>query len=179
MRWIAVVRTALLAALPSISVAIEATCAGCIDNCCEWAFSASTALYSRLPSIDAYSWKSWERHGFPPAPCREELHDAAQYQRCVTKAFDRCYKERCKGCSISWIPFRGAFRPTYEERQRRAISGTEPVELHPGQETVLGRIEGRWQEDQAIGGGTRPVSRVAPRRPVSEGQELRLAMQLR
>ena len=67
---------AFLAAVPRVGTAMEATCAGCLDNCCQWAFAARQALYGpyfeRMP-IDDYSWQRWERHGFPPAPCREVL----------------------------------------------------------------------------------------------------------
>ena len=73
-----------------------------------------------MPVAD-HSWKHWEQCGFPPAPCREVLHDAAEYQRCMTKAFDRCHKERCKGCGVGW-PFQDYFRPGYDERQRRDMT---------------------------------------------------------
>ena len=69
---------AVLAILPPTGTAWEATCAGCLDNCCQWAFAARSALYGtyseRMP-IDDYSWKHWEQHGFPPAPCRKLLGD--------------------------------------------------------------------------------------------------------
>ena len=67
---------AFLAVMPRAGTAMEATCAGCLDNCCQWAFAAEAALYGtyseRMP-IDAYSWQRWEQHGFPSAPRREDL----------------------------------------------------------------------------------------------------------
>lgn len=145
----------MLAAWPGTSKAMEATCAGCLDNCCAWAFSAQAALYGsywqRMP-IDDYSWKHWEQYGFPPAPCREVLHNAAEYQRCVTKAFDRCYKERCKGCGVPWNPFT-LFKPDYNERQTRGISGTKPVVLHSGQVTVIERVARRPDDSRGANAG--------------------------
>ena len=122
--WIALL--AALAASPSVGSAMRSNCAGCLDNCCSWAFSASRGLASG--SIDAYSAQRWERWGFPPAPCREALHDAAAYQRCVNKAFDRCYASRCRGCRPGWVPLSGLFR-----RKDRLKS----VEFHPGQIIVI------------------------------------------
>ena len=146
---------------------MEATCAACLDNCCEWAFSAQTAQYAsyweRMPVAD-YSWKHWEQHGFPPAPCREVLHDAAEYQRCVTKAFDRCYKERCKGCGAG-LPFQDYFRPGYDERQRRGMaSRSKPVQLYPGQVIVVEKDvrSGMPKSQNADGSPRRPPPRLGP-----------------
>ena len=146
---------------------MEATCAGCLDNCCEWAFSAQTARYGsywkRMPVAD-YSWKYWEQYGFPPAPCREVLHDAAEYQRCVTKAFNRCYKERCGGCGVPWLPFTGLFRPSYEERQSRGLSGSRPVELYPGKDVVVEKDvgSGKPRSQNADGSPWKPPPRLGP-----------------
>ena len=120
---------AVLAALPGVGAAMEATCDGCLDQCCNWAFSAQDAFYLRVPSIDAYSRDVWERYGYDPVPCREVLHDPAAYQRCGTKAFDRCYAARCRGCRSLWHSFSGFFR----SRDRRERS----VQFYPGQEIVI------------------------------------------
>lgn len=162
--WLAPV---MLAAWPGVGTAMEATCTGCLDNCCEWAFSADTALYGsywkRMPVAD-YSWKHWEQYGFPPAPCREVLHDAAEYQRCVTKAFDRCYSERCKGCGVG-LPFQDYFRTGYDERQRRGVSSrSKPVQLYPGQVIVVERNDrsGKPRSQNADGSPRRPPPRLGP-----------------
>lgn len=119
---------AVLAALPGVGAAMEATCDGCLGQCCNWAFSAKDAFYSRTLSIDAYSRYVWERYGYDPVPCREVLHDPTAYQRCVNKAFDRCYASRCRGCRTSWIPFKDFF-----QRNDR----TQSVVFYPGQEIII------------------------------------------
>ena len=45
---------------------------------------------SSIEAIEAYSQDRWERYGFEPSPCRELLDDPTAYQRCATRAFDRC-----------------------------------------------------------------------------------------
>ena len=133
---------AFLAVVPKAGTAMEATCAGCLDNCCQWAFAAHAALYGRFSErmpISDYSWLHWEQHGFPPAPCRETLNDQAEYDQCAWEAFSRCYRSRCKGCGVPWFPFTGIYRPSYDERQRRSIGGTKPVEPHAGQVIVIGK----------------------------------------
>lgn len=133
---------AVLFILPSVGTAMESTCAGCVNNCCEWAFSASSEASSRAPSIDAYSRYVWERQGYDPSPCRDVLHDAKAYQRCVTKAFGRCNGSRCKGCGVSWVPFAGFFK---SERTQ--------IVFYPGQ---IISIEGDPGED------TEPLTKPAP-----------------
>ena len=160
---------AFLAIAPRPGTAMEATCAGCLDNCCQWAFAARQALYGtyseRMP-IDAYSWQRWERHGFPPAPCREDLDNWAEYERCAWKAFSRCYKSRCTGCGVSWFPLDWISRPGHGERQRRSIGGTKPVERHAGQVIVIDKDvrETHGTGDSKSGAGQRQLGRP-PRRP--------------
>lgn len=161
---------AFLAVVPKVGTAMEATCAGCLDNCCQWAFAARRAVYLRWQgtTVSAYSWQHWEQHGFPPSPCRELLEDWAAYEQCAWKAFSRCYKLRCKGCSGSWTPF---FRLSFDERQRRGISGTKPVQLHAGQVIVIetgelhGAEDSRSDADQRPAGPGTPAPPRPPRRP--------------
>lgn len=106
-----------------------------------------------------YSWQRWEQHGFPPAPCREALDNWAEYERCGWKAFSRCYKSRCKGCGVSWIPFTGLFGPSCAERARRGISGAKPVEVHAGQVIVLdkdGRVAHGTPDSESAAGQRQP-----------------------
>ena len=158
---------AFLAAVPRAGTAMEATCAGCLDNCCQWAFAAEAALYGtyseRMP-IDAYSWQRWEQHGFPSAPRREDLDDWAEYERCAWKAFSRCYKSRCKGCGVPWFSFTGIYR--YDEGQRKSIGGTKPVERHAGQVIVIDKDvrETHGTGDSKNGAGQRQLG-LPPRRP--------------
>ena len=160
---------ALLAVVPATGASMETTCAACLDNCCQWAFAAEAALYGtyseRMP-IDDYSWKHWEQHGFPPAPCREVLDNRAEYERCGWKAFSRCYKSRCKGCGVPWFSFTGIYRPNHDERQRRSIGGTKPVELHAGQVLVIDKDgrETHGARDSKSAAGQRQLGRP-PRRP--------------
>lgn len=160
---------ALLAVVPATGASMELTCAACLDNCCQWAFAAEAALYGtyseRMP-IDDYSWKHWEQHGFPPAPCREVLDNRAEYERCGWNAFSRCYKSRCKGCGVGWFPFTGIYRPSHDERQRRSIGGTKPVELHAGQVIVIDKDgrETHGARDSKSAAGQRQLG-LPPRRP--------------
>ena len=120
-RWIAV--AVVVVALPATTSAMEMTCAGCLDSCCNWAFSAQTALYSRAPSIEAYSRSTWERYGYEPVPCRDVVTDREAYQKCVNKAFRRCYSTHCRGCRLN--------------RAKWGVSGTKPVKFYSGKTIVI------------------------------------------
>ncbi len=165
--WLAPV---LLAVGPEPGTAMEATCVACLDNCCNWAFSAELALYGayreRRP-INEYSWLYWEQYGFPPAPCREVLDDPRAYQRCATRAFDRCYKERCKGCGggwRSWLPFQSLYSPNhYEDRQRWGVSGSKPVRLYPGQVIIIEKDGSKSEETPKTRGLPSNTSRTPER----------------
>lgn len=148
----------VLALLPSIGAAMEATCYGCSDSCCQWAFAARLALANGEPSIEAYSRETFERYGYAPVPCREVVGDERAYDRCAIKAYWRCKKRLCykfrqelKWSWSDWIglgefPGYDAVNAQLEEERwdeqwrqhnRRGVSGTEPVEFHPGQMIIV------------------------------------------
>ena len=145
---------------PGLSEAMEATCRGCSDTCCQWAFAAQLALANGEPSIESYSKETFEEYGYERVPCREVLGDERAYYRCAVKAFERCQKRLCcqfrpqLGLGWSWGDFFGVGKfPGYpelsaqlererldeqwEEREQSGISGTKPVRLYPGQVIVV------------------------------------------
>ena len=145
--------------LPSVSLAMEATCGGCPDNCCQWAFAAGL-VRSNHPdrSVAEYSREFYEEHGYDPVPCQAVVEDRRAYDRCALKAYHRCRKKRC--CAFkyqqdwSWRDFVGIGEfPGYDElnaqleserwdreheiHNRRGMSGTEPMEFFVGQVIVI------------------------------------------
>lgn len=157
MRWAWLV--VVVAWLPSVSAAMEATCGGCPDNCCQWAFSAELAR-SNHPSqgVAEYSREHYEKHGYDPVPCQAVVEDRRAYERCALKAYHRCRKQRC--CAFkyqqdwSWGDFVGIgefpgydelnarlenerWDRAYEAHHRRGMSGTEPMEFFVGQVIVI------------------------------------------
>ena len=152
----------LVALLPAIGLAMEPTCDGCADNCCQWAYSAllveMTHPSARTQSIAEYSRDVYEAHGNDPVPCQNLIGDRRAYEECAIRAFFRCRRQRC--CKFrykadwSWSDFVGIGEfPGYDElnarlekerhdeafkeHNRRGISGTEPVEFFPGQVIVI------------------------------------------
>ena len=145
--------------LPSVSLAMEATCGGCPDNCCQWAFAAGL-VRSNHPdrSVAEYSRDFYEKHGYDPVPCQAVVEDRRAYDRCALKAYHRCRKTRC--CAFkyqqdwSWRDFVGIgeypgydelnaqleserWDREYEVHNRRGMSGTEPMEFFVGQVIVI------------------------------------------
>ena len=148
--------------LPSSGPAMQATCSGCPDNCCQWAYSAWLVQIARpserTHSIAEYSWEFYETHGYDPVPCQDVIEDRIAYERCALKAFNRCRKQFCCEFRLkqrwSWRDFIGIGEfPGYEELNarlekerldeeleklnRRGVDGTEPVEFYPGQVIVI------------------------------------------
>lgn len=145
--------------LPSVSLAMEATCGGCPDNSCQWAFAAGL-VRSNHPdrSVAEYSRDFYEKHGYDPVPCQAVVEDRRAYDRCALKAYHRCRKTRC--CAFkyqqdwSWRDFVGIgefpgydelnaqleserWDREYEVHNRRGMSGTEPMEFFVGQVIVI------------------------------------------
>lgn len=149
----------VVAWLPSEGAAMEATCGGCPDNCCQWAFAA-TLVRSNHPnqSVAGYSREFYESYGYDPVPCQDLIDDRRAYDRCALKAYHRCRKQRC--CAFkyqqewSWWDFAGIgefpgydeldarlenerMDRAYEAHHRRGMSGTEPMEFFVGQVIVI------------------------------------------
>ena len=106
--WIAVIA---VAALPEAAPAMELTCRGCLDACCQ-----------NLHPGQGY--------------CDEDC--AARYVRCLEANCIRClqttYKRRWLNFIAPGIPGEGhqpRLPPEY------GISGTKPVQPYPGQVTVI------------------------------------------
>ena len=106
-----------LTALAGTGAAMESTCEGCFDNCCQWAFSADNPRDTEF----------WERRGFK-VPCADVVHDPEAYQKCVNRAFDRCSTFRCTACGT--VPFGSWFSKSGRARSK-------PGQLYEGQVIIV------------------------------------------
>lgn len=128
----------VLAALPNIGSAIEQTCAGCIDSCCEWSLvrprdptdfpdNQFVLLNSRVP---------------PPCAGIASRHGARswEFSQCQDAAYRRCLKRNCSACAYTLsalIPLPPGLIEGKKLPERFGVSGTKPVALSVGQVTVV------------------------------------------
>ena len=134
----------MLIAYPGVSTAMQSTRAGCIANCCQWAFSAKLALAnSGVSSIEASSQDRWERYGFEPSPCRELLNDPTAYQRCATRAFDRC-RPSCRVPRTKQIRFYPGQVIEIAPKVKIEIDGSGPSARKTGTIEAAGGLREGW-----------------------------------
>lgn len=129
---------AALAMFSGVGQAIELTCAGCLDLCCAWAFSSP-------------EFRDLTGRFLQPHPCAhilvETYPQTPEWSRCVNRAFDRCFRERCGKC-VRRVP--GTlleFRLPLD----RGVSGSKPLRFFVGQVTVVERTPSAGVDSPASG----------------------------
>lgn len=137
LRWLQIgALAAALAMFSGVGPAIELTCAGCLDLCCAWAFSSP-------------EFRDLTGRFHQPYPCAHLLVDTypqtKEWSRCVSRAFDRCFRERCGKCvrRVPGTPFE--FRLPLD----RGVSGSKSLRFSVGQVAVVDRTPSTGSDSPA------------------------------
>ena len=142
--WCLILAGGALAVGPDLCLAIEQTCSGCIDACCEWSVAGVTEFpYDEFVRLNTKT----------PPPCVEvsQQHgiDSREFGNCQIAAYNRCLERNCSRCVYSYI--QGIPTPVNLFKRKLpghvGVSGTKPVRLTVGEVTVVEPARERERKD--------------------------------
>ena len=127
-----------LATVSESAQAMEQTCAGCIQSCCEWSLAARGE--DRLHHFVRL-------HSKIPVPCTDLVAQHGPYSpevvSCEDAARMRCLRSNCSRCAYtyaswtSWIPLPMRVLDAGKFPGHHSVSGAKPIRLVPGQVIVV------------------------------------------
>lgn len=122
-----------LAVLAPSSLAVEQTCEGCIQACCEWSLAASGG--------NPFAWFI-KLHSRDPVRCVDIVAEygpySQEFNRCSYEADMRCLRKNCFRCANTYasrIPL-----PFFDKLGlpgHYGVNGTKPLTFVPGEVIVI------------------------------------------
>ena len=142
--WCLLLAGGALAVAPDLCLAIEQTCSGCIDACCEWSVAGVTEFpHDEFVRLNTKT----------PLPCmdvgRQYGLRSREFSSCQIAAYNRCLKRNCSNCVYSYID--GIPSPVNLFKRKLpghvGVNGTKPVRLTVGEVNVVEPARERERKD--------------------------------